>query len=69
MGRSPVKWGLIGIGVLISIQLTGLLPVLIIRDPMKGLVIWQAMYAVSIIGSLGLAFLIAFRNKLVGHKR
>lgn len=69
MGRSPITWGFVGIGVFISIQLTGLLSVLIVKDPIKGLVIWQAMYVVSMIGTLGIAFLVAFRNKGFRLKR
>lgn len=69
MGSSPVKWGFIGIGVFFSIQLTGLLPVMIVKDPIQGLVIWHAMYIVSMVGTLGLGVLIAFRNKLIRHKR
>jgi hypothetical protein len=69
MGRSPITWGLVGVGVFVSIQVTGLLSVLIVKDPVKGAVIWQVMYVVSMIGTLGLAFLIAFRNKLIRLKR
>ena len=68
MGQSSIKWGLIGLAVFVSIQLTGLIPVLISDSPVEGMLIWQAMYLISASGSLGLIFLIAYHKKILKRR-
>lgn len=68
LGASPVKWGIAGFGIVITCLLLGFLLTLIAQEPATRLTIWVAMYLVSWIASMGLAVVIAYRNKLIAFK-
>ncbi|WP_345209541.1 hypothetical protein [Mucilaginibacter gynuensis] len=65
MGRSYFKWGLIGIGAFVTFLLL-CLPVLLLNSPAFNMQFWTFWApVVSLLPTLGIALLIARKNKIV----
>lgn len=65
LNKNYILWGLMGAGIILVLPLLTLLIIAIGASPMQGLVLWQLSLLVSLILSVVIAAIIAFRNNSI----
>jgi hypothetical protein len=67
--KNPIIWGFIGLGLLISIPLLMGPLLFFFHNPSTSLIFWTLIILTSILFTLTVAFVVAYKNKLFSNKK